>query len=133
MIGTFKQQRSLRKGSLIWVYEDKELDEIYDSLSDLKIDIENKIDELAPEVNRLSEEADKKYEAMIKLEDEFDVIENKYREDEDNEELLKEYNKVSDLLDDATDEYDEVYKKYNALDDTLYNLKEFKDKIDLVI
>lgn len=104
-----------------WYVDDEDIDGIYDRLTDLKLDIKNKIKEL----DILIEDAQNVYDdAHIRFYD----IEYSVTPDEDIDptayaEWQKEYNE-------AEEAYEEADDKLNALTDAKEYLEDLLEKID---
>lgn len=104
-----------------WYVDDPDIDGIYDRLTDLKIDIRNKIEEL----DTLIEDAEKVYDDAHTR---FYDIEDGVTPDEDTDpEAYAEWQKE---YDEAEEAYEEADDKLTALTDVKESLEDLLEKID---
>ena len=124
MLGTFE---ATSRGDIY--YDDSEIDSIYDRFDDLKIDIENKLEELKTFLASLEEKYEHLKTQETDLESDYAIAEQATHEDPDNEEAENTYTNIGNKLDDLYYEESELYHKMNLIEDHIYSLEKFLDAV----
>lgn len=128
-IGEFKTQRDPSTGKDYVVYFDKEIDDIYDKLSHLKVDLTNKVGEIEPELAQLQTKAEELYKETEKAEKAYEEAHKNMLDHPDEEDFEKKFEEADSKLDKAYDDYAEAYRNASALEEALDALKDLSEKL----